>query len=140
MSPWYVHASKYPNKRKMCNLMIRVLIGVHKFEPACWKPNVLFTKCVLLEKCDITHVRFICPELQDIREKSWAIFKRKLPTALGNEVENMVPKERVKFLLSAFMSKYCPLFEESYDAATDFVYKMCVEKNKLHIQATVNSD
>ena len=122
MNPWIKYLKNEPNLSKCVGSVLSVLMGG---QPKYFQRNFDRFKCQLcsLDKSDdAVHILTECPALDEVRANLWRKLLEKMPSNMNSSVNDMIPPERVKFILSCLNGTYIAEWNEVYRETARYVH------------------
>ena len=131
LSPWWIHASRYPELYKQVTLLIRLLTGTQPLEES-YNTTYYCSACSSNIQNALPHLLFECLYSSDTRNIEKLKIANVCPDAFSDDFERMSPDEKTCFILSGFGGKYVPEFENIYTAFLNYVFRLYEEK-RIHL-------
>ena len=133
ISPWWVHASRYPNERNSVVLLFRIIVGVHVFEKDGNYNGR--SKCIL---CDnnadnsLQHVLYECESLCDLRKREMDEIINFCPHPFTQYYNSLSIYEKTCFIVKSFGCEvYINEFHKIFTYFGRFVTNMVKQKHQL---------
>ena len=131
--PWWVHSSKYPQCKRKCILMARLVTGLHNLEDNINTATYCST-CDLPVISTVQHCLFECTGLRDIRLREWEIFLQRIPAPLAECISLLSSQEKNILFFRGISDIYINDFKEVYDAVLDYVVNVHTAKIDIREQ------
>jgi hypothetical protein len=136
MSPWWIHASRYPNERCHVVLIFRIIVGVHVFEKeGNYNGRNKCNVCTNFANDSLQHVLYECEGLSNLREKEMDVITEYCPQPFIQYYTSLSMYEKTCFILNSFgCVTYVEEFHKIFSYFGKFITTMV--QNKLQITNT----
>lgn len=125
MSPWWVHASRYPDQRYKITLLMKLLVGVQSLEKDDTYNMVRqCSSCTDFKKSTVTHMLFECPGLMPSRNIELEKLKEFCPISFINDFNALSREERCSVIFSGLGGTYIMEHDMMYSGLANFVYNL----------------
>jgi len=118
MCTWWIHSYFDPTFAKKNRTLVRMLLNVDMYREhicQCCDLNVLN---------NVTHILFVCPCINEVRERCLMDVRVNLPENLVNDFEHMTLNEKTRFMLNACNSRYISDWKNMFDAVAKFIHSV----------------
>lgn len=126
MSPWWVHASRYPHERSHVVLLFRIVVGVQLFEKdGNYNGRNKCGLCNNFSEGSLQHVLYECTCLRDVREKEMREITKYCPRPFIQYYSDLSLYDKTCFILNSFGCKtYVREFHDIFSFFGMFVTNM----------------
>ncbi len=125
VSPWWKYCYNDLWISRQIRIIVKLLLNVQRRGR---------TICFLCDRHRLNtahHLLFECPSVDALRCKLWTIVEDSSPPQFKISMQTMPDKKKCMFILNAFNVPYVQEWKSIYDSVSDFIYRVCLQYDKL---------